>query len=152
MSKKIKELVEFYTYEELGFPIILRDVAIVQDREYEYALINHKSVMNMAAFNLVMKHENLDGARLKFLRRFMNYSLDDMAKLTQLPKSTLHNWEKDSEKPLEIPSEKLKLIFLKVRDILAKEISDKLDSAIVKDIVINKYMTPLEITGTSIAG
>ncbi|GEM_PF-3482212 len=152
MSKKIKELVEFYTYEELGFPIILRDVAIVEDRGYEYALINHKSVMNMAAFSLVIRHENLDGARLKFLRRFMNYSLDDLAKLTEISKSTLHNWEKDSEKPLEIHSEKLKLIFLKVRDILAKEISDKLDSAIVKDIIINKHMSPLEITETSIAG
>lgn len=152
MTKKIKKLIEFYTYEELGFPIILRDVPIVQDREYEYALINHKSVMNMAAFNLVMKHESLDGARLKFLRRFMNFSLDDLAKLTQIAKSTLHNWEKESEKPLDIPSEKLKLIFLKVRDVLTKEISDKLDSAIVKDILVTKEMSPLEINEISIAG
>jgi DNA-binding transcriptional regulator YiaG len=145
MAKKIKKFIESYEYLELGFPIILKDVAIVQDRDYEYALINHKEVMNKAAFNLVIKHENLDGARLKFLRRFINYSLDEMADLIDMPKSTLHNWEKDSGKPLEMPSEKLKCIFLKVRDILAKEISDKLERAILKDIVVTKKMSPLEI-------
>ena len=146
MGKKIKELVETYTYTELGFPIVLRDVLIVEDRGYEYALINHKALMSTAAFNLVIKHESLDGARLKFLRRFMNYSLDQMAELTSLSKSTLHNWEKDPQKVLDIPSESLKKIFLKVRDILAKEISDKLDDAIIKDISVQKVIGPLEIT------
>ncbi len=145
MVKKIKKLVSTYEYRDLGFPIILKDVPIIQDREFEYALINHKEVMNKAAFNLVMKHENLDGARLKFLRRFINYSLDEMAALTDMPKSTLHNWEKDSGKPLDIPAEKLKRIFLKVRDILSKEISDKLELAILKDIVVTKEILPLEI-------
>jgi len=145
MVKKIKKLVSFYEYLDLGFPILLKDVAIIEDREHEYALINHKDVMNKAAFNLVMKHENLDGARLKFLRRFINYSLEEMALLTDMPKSTLHNWEKDSGKPLDIPGEKLKCIFLKVRDILAKEISDKLERAILKDIVKTKEFSPLEI-------
>jgi DNA-binding transcriptional regulator YiaG len=138
MVKKIKKLISSYEYLELGFPIILKDIAIIEDREHEYAQINHKDVMNKAAFNLVMKHENLDGARLKFLRRFINCSLDEMATLTEMPKSTLHNWEKESGKPLDIPSEKLKCIFLKVRDILAKEISDKLERAILKDIIKTK--------------
>lgn len=145
MARKIKKIVEYYDYQGLGFPIILKDVAIIQDREYEYALINHHEVMNKAAFNLVIKHENLDGARLKFLRRFINYSLDEMAELTDMPKSTLHNWEKDSGKPLDLPSEKLKCIFLKVRDRLANEISEKLERAILKDIIATKDMSPLEI-------
>lgn len=145
-KRKIKKLIESYEYLELGFPIILKNVAIVQDREYEYALINHKDIMNKAAFNLVMRHENLDGSRLKFLRRFINYSFEEMATLTDISKSTLHNWEKDFGKPLEIPSEKLKCIFLKVRDILAKEISDNLERAILKDIVVTQTMSPLEIS------
>lgn len=145
MVKKIKKLISTYEYLELGFPIILKDVAIIEDREHEYAQINHKEVMNKAAFNLVMKHENLDGARLKFLRRFINCSLDEMAIITELPKSTLHSWEKESGKPLDIPSEKLKCIFLKVRDILAKEISDKLERAILKEIIKTKEISPLEI-------
>ena len=145
MTKKIIKLIESYQYLELGFPIILKDVTITKDREYEYALINHKAVMNMAAFNLVIKHENIDGARLKFLRRFINYSLDEMAELISVSKSTIHNWEKESGRPLEIPGEKLKRIFLKVRDIISKEISDRLEQAILKDIVITQEMSPLEI-------
>ncbi len=146
MTKKIIKLLETYEYLELGFPIILKDVTIVQDREYEYALVNHKAIMNMAAFNLVMKHENLDGARLKFLRRFINYSLDELAELVSIPKSTLHKWEKESGKPLEIPSGKLKRIFLKVRDIIAHDISDRLEQAILKDIVVIKKFSPLVLS------
>lgn len=145
MTKKIIKLIESYEYMELGFPIILKDVAIVKDRDYEYALINHKAVMNMAAFNLVMKHENLDGARLKFLRRFIHFSLDEMAVLINVSKSTIHNWEKECGKPLDIPSEKLKRIFFKVRDIISREISEKLEQAILKDIVITREISPLEI-------
>ena len=66
-----KRIVDSYVYEHLGIPVLLKDVLIVKDRDYEYALINHKSVMNSAAFGLVMKHEALDGQRLKFLRRFI---------------------------------------------------------------------------------
>jgi DNA-binding transcriptional regulator YiaG len=144
MAKKIKKIISSFEYLDLGFPIILKDVAIIEDREYEYAQINHNEVMNKAAFNLVLKHENLDGARLKFLRRFINCSLDEMAAFTGLPKSTLHSWEKESGRPLDIPSEKLKYIFLKVRDILAKDISDKLERAILKEIIITEEIFPLE--------
>ncbi len=150
-QKKIKELVESYVYNELGFPIILKDVPIVQDREYEYPLINHKAVMNNAAFNLVIRHERLDGARLRFLRRFIGYSLDDLAALTDISKSTLHSWEKETDKPLEIPSEKLRLIFTKVRNVLFDQISSKLDCAIVKEIVMNQEIAPLEISDSGIA-
>jgi DNA-binding XRE family transcriptional regulator len=150
MMKKIKKIVESYPYEDLGFPVLLKDVLIVKDRDYEYALINHRSVMNSAAFGLVMKHEALDGQRLKFLRRFINYSLDDLSKLTGIAKTTLHAWEKESDESLEIPDEKLKLIFLKVRDVLAKEITDQLDGAIIKAIIRNPKISPIEIAGGDI--
>lgn len=150
-KKKIKELVESYEYNELGFPIILKDVPIVQDREFEYPLINHKAVMNSAAFNLVIRHERLDGARLRFLRRFIGYSFDDLAELTDISKSTLHSWEKEAGKPLEIPVEKLRLIFTKVRNVLFDQISSKMDSAIVKEIVIDNDIAPLEISDSGIA-
>jgi DNA-binding transcriptional regulator YiaG len=150
MTKKIKELIESYEYNELGFPIILKDVAVIQDRDYEYAQINHKSVMNAAAFHLVVRHENLDGARLHFLRRFIGYSLDQLADLISIPKSTLHNWEKEIGKPIDIPDEKLKLLFTKIRNILADQISSRLDRAIVKEIINKKTITPLEISDSDI--
>lgn len=150
MTKKIKKLIESYEYHELGFPIILKDVAIIQDRDYEYAQINHKYIMNSAAFNLVIRHENLDGARLHFLRRFIGFSLDQLAELISIPKSTLHNWEKEIGNPLDIPHEKLRLLFTKVRNVLADQISSKLDHAIVKEIVKKKGFTPLEISDSDI--
>lgn len=152
MSKKnIKELIELYEYKELGFPIILRDVLIVQDRGYEYPLLNQKAIMSKAAFNLVLKHESLDGARLKFLRRFIGFSLDEMSKVTDISKSTLHKWEKEVGTPLNIPNDKLRLIFTKVRDTLSKGISEKMDEAIVKDIISPEKMSPLEIYESDVA-
>ena len=150
MQKKIITLVEMYKYTELGFPIILRDVAIIKDREYEVAQINHKSVMNSAAYNLVIRHESLDGARLHFLRRFIGLSLDQLADLISIPKSTLHTWEKEIGKPLDIPNEKLRLLFTKVRNVLADQISSKLDNAIVKEIIKKKTIAPLEISDSDI--
>lgn len=150
-SKTIKKLVDSYEYNGLGFPVILRDVPIVEDRGYEYPLINYKDVMNKAAYNLVIKHESLDGARLKFLRRFIGLSLDQMAELTGVSKSTLHKWEKTAGKPLDISGEKLRLIFMRVRDVISKEISEKLDSAIVQDIVKQKKIAPLELSGDPVA-
>lgn len=145
MSMKVKKIAETYKYEELGFPIVLKNIVIIDNREYEYPLINHEIVKQQAAINLIVKHENIDGARLKFLRNFLNFSLDDMKNLTGISKSTLHIWEKESGKPLDIPSEKLKLIFLKVRDQIARNVLDQLDRAIIKDVVVTKKVMPLEI-------
>ncbi len=150
MAEKIKKIVERYEYGDLGFLVILNDVLVIKNRGYEYAQINHRAIMNAVAHSLVIMHESLDGPRLKFLRRFINFSLDDLAALIGVSKSTLHGWEKDAGRTLEISDEKLRLIFLKVRDVLSREVTDRLDAAIIKDIVKPEVVSPLEISGSDV--
>ena len=110
-TKKVKELVAEYTYSELGFPIVLRDVVIVEDRGYEYPLINHNGVMFQAAYSLVTEHQKLDGARLHFIRRFMNLSLDQFSEVVgDISKSTLHKWEGEKNKVCDLSHQQLRSI------------------------------------------
>jgi DNA-binding transcriptional regulator YiaG len=145
-TKKVKELVAEYTYTELGFPIVLKDVIIVEDRGYEYPLINHNAVMFQAAYSLVTDHQKLDGARLRFIRRFMNLSLDQFANLVgDISKSTLHKWESEKSKICDLSNEQLRSIYFELRNEIVNQIGKKMDRMIVKDFSEDQEITPLSI-------
>lgn len=142
-TKKIKELVPEYTYNELGFPIVLHDVTIVEDRGYEYPLINHNAVILQTAYSLVTEHQGLDGARLKFIRRFMSKSLDQFTEVIGgISKSTLHNWEKEKTKVCELSDEQLRSIYLELRNEIIKQIGAKMDKVLVKDFLKRQSEIP----------
>lgn len=150
-TKNVKELVEEYTYTGLGFPIILTDVLIVEDRGYEYPLINHKEIMSRVACSLVLSSQKLDGARLKFIRRFMNKSLDQFAEIIgDTVKSTVHSWEKNKAKVCPMTDLQLKRVRLSLKTELVAEISKKFDLAMINDIVDEEKIAPLDIEKNSL--
>ncbi len=145
-TKKVKELVAEYTYTELGFPILLKDVIIVEDRGYEYPLINHNGVMFQAAYSLVTAHQKLDGARLRFIRRFMNLSLDQFVEVVgDIAKSTLHKWENEKSKVCDLSDQQLRSIHLELRNEIVNQIGKKMDKMIVKDFSKGQEISPLSI-------
>jgi DNA-binding transcriptional regulator YiaG len=145
-TKKVKELVAEYTYTELGFPIVLKDVIIVEDRDYEYPLINHNGVMFQAAYSLVTDHQKLDGARLRFIRRFMNLSLDQFADVVgDISKSTLHKWESEKSKICDLSNEQLRSVYLELRNEIVNQIGKKMDRMIAKDFSESQEISPLSI-------
>lgn len=145
-TKKVKELISEYTYNELGFPVVLKDVVIVKDRGYEYPLINHNGILFQAAYSLVTEHQKLDGARLRFIRRFMNLSLDQFSEAVgSISKSTLHKWESEKVKVCDLSDEQLRSIYLELRNEIIKQIGKKMDKMIVKDFSECKEIPPLNI-------
>lgn len=145
-TKSVKEIVAEYTYTDLGFPIILKDVIIVEDRGYEYPLINHNGIMLQAAYSLVTDHQKLDGARLRFIRRFMNLSLDQFAEVVgSISKSTLHKWENEKISICDFSDEQLRSIYLELRNDIIKQIGKKMDREIVKDFSEGQEISPLRI-------
>ena len=135
-TKKIKTLLQEYVYEELGFPILLKDVPLVQERGYEYPLINHNRVMLQAAFSLVTNHQRLDGARLKFVRKFMHKSLDQFADiLGDVSKSTIHGWEKEKTKICPLTNEKIRKVYLALRNEIVTQVRQQLDNSIIKEFL-----------------
>jgi DNA-binding transcriptional regulator YiaG len=145
-AKKVKKLLAEYIYSDLGFPIVLKDVVIVEDRGYEYPLINHNGVMFQAAYSLVIEHQNLDGARLHFIRRFMNLSLDQFAEIVgDISKSTLHKWENEKNKICDLTHQQLRSIYLSLRNEITTQIGNKMDRMIVKDFSETKKISPLSI-------
>lgn len=145
-TKKVKELVSDYNYSELGFSVILKDVVIVEDRGYEYPLINHNAVMFQVAYTLVTDHQKMDGARLRFIRRFMNLSLDQFAEVVGgISKSTLHNWENEKSKVCDLKDEQLRSIYLELKNEIVSNLGKKMDKIIVKDFSESLEITPLSI-------
>lgn len=143
-TRKIKELIAEYTYEELGFPVVLKDIVIVEDRDYEYPLINHSAVVLQAAFSLVMENQNLDGARIRFIRRFIGLSLDQLAEVIgDISKSTLHKWESDKNKTCELSSEQLRSIYLALRNEIIKQIGSRMDQVLIKEFSRSTKIAPL---------
>lgn len=145
-TKKIKELVAEYPYYDLGFPIILKDVLIVEDRGYCYPMINHSAIMFQAAYSLVTEHQKLDGARLLFIRRFLGLSLDQFADVIgDISKSTLHKWERDKEKICDLDDEQLRSIYFELRSTILSQIGKKMDKVILRNFSDTNDIPPLNI-------
>ncbi len=150
-TKKVKDLVSDYTYTQLGFPIVLKDVIIIEDRGYEYPLINHNGIMFQAAYSLVTDHQKLDGARLRFIRRFMNLSLDQFTDVVGgISKSTLHKWESEKNKVCDLSHEQLRSIYLELRNEIINQLGKKMDKMIVKDFSECEEISPLNIEKDSL--
>lgn len=151
-ERKIKSLISEYLYEDLGFPIKLHDVVIVEDRGFEYPLINHKQVMMKTAFSLVSSFQPLDGARLKFVRRFMAMSLDQFAAISgTASKSTISSWEKSS-KICPLTSVQLRRIYFELKNEILRQVGSKMDSGLARDLgSSNDLNEPLDVEDGPIA-
>ncbi|MFY7992438.1 MAG: helix-turn-helix domain-containing protein [Bacteriovoracaceae bacterium] len=146
MTKKVKELIAEYTYNDLGFPIIIRDVVIVEDRGYTYPLINQNGIMLQVAYSLVTEHHLLDGARLHFVRRFLNLSLDQFASsIGNISKSTLHKWESEKDKICDLSHEQLRSIYFELKNEIISQIGKTMDKELVKDFSDGAEIPPLNI-------
>jgi DNA-binding transcriptional regulator YiaG len=148
-AKKFKKLIDEYTYNELGFPIILKNVLIIEDNGYQYPLINHEGMMMQAAYSLVLNHQKIDGARLHFIRRFLGMSLDEISEVIGgISKSTLHKWESDPTKVCDLSSEQLRRIYLELRNCIVFQIGKKLDREIAKEFSSGNDLSLLTIDKT----
>lgn len=129
---KVKEVCREYIYEGFGFPVKLHNVIIIKDRDYTYPLIALNDLMFKVSAALIIRNEKLSGAKLKFLRKFCNKSLDEFAKILEVSKTTILNWEKDySDKTLPLSDLQLRSVYLGVKRWIISTITEKLERAII---------------------
>jgi transcriptional regulator with XRE-family HTH domain len=129
-----KEFHKEYIYEGLGFPVKLHNVVMVQDRDYVYPLISLNEITLKVAMQLIHRHEKLDGARLKFLRKFCQASLDDFAKRLGVSKTTILNWEKSSRnKIIDLSEVQIRSIYATVGRTIVSSFSETIEESIIKD-------------------
>ena len=124
MEKTLKE----YTFTAFGFPILLHDV-IVKETEggEEYLDIDLNALEKLVAKTLIRSPVPLNGAKLKFLRKFLKLSLRDMGKELNVPHTSIKHWEDhfNEKTGLETSQEKqLKyLVLIHIQVLEQKELS-----------------------------
>jgi len=143
MSKTLKE----YTFTAFGFPILLFDVAVKEsDIGEEYPDINMKELELAVARALVKLPIPLNGAKLKFLRKFLKLSLRDLGQELGVPHTNIKLWEDNSKEKtgLEVAQERqLKyLVLIHIQSIEQKELSK---GFFAETLDISSINTPLEI-------
>lgn len=143
-NAKIIETIENYEYMGLGFKVILPNVQIIQDRSYIYPQIDMQEVMINAAIALVYTHKKLDGARLQFIRRFMDKNLDQFCNdLDNISRSSLVEWEKNKTKICDLTEDELRKIYIFLRKEIMNKIETSLDAIIASDFKVTTQ-GPLE--------
>lgn len=143
MDKKLKE----YTFTAFGFPVLLHDVVIKEtDCGEEYPDINMKELELAVVRALIKNPIPLNGAKLKFLRKFLKLSLRDLGLELSIPHSNIKLWEDNSKDKtgLEVTQEKqLKyLVLIHIQVLEQKELSKGFFSEIQDSSSVN---SPLEV-------
>lgn len=148
---KVKEVVKEFIYDGFGFPVKLHNVIILKDRDYTYPLIALNDLMFKVATALIIRNEKLSGAKLKFLRKFCNKSLDDFAKILEVSKTTILNWEKDyPDKTLPLSDIQLRSLYSGVKRWIIFAFNEKLERSIIREPSQSVESGALEIEESSI--
>lgn len=148
---KVKEVVKEFIYEGFGFPVKLYNVILIKDRDYTYPLIALNDLMFKVATALIIRNEKLSGAKLKFLRKFCNKSLDDFAKILEVSKTTILNWEKESpDKALPLSTLQLRSIYSGVKRWIISAFNEKLEKSIIGEPSQSFESGALEIEESSL--
>lgn len=87
------KILENYIFKGFGFDVLLKNVKIKMIDGEEYPAINLNELKNIIAKNLLSSKHRLTGNQLKFVRTYLQLSLDNISEKIHIPSSTLRSWE-----------------------------------------------------------
>jgi len=90
---------ERYTGHQLGFPILFHDMPISKFMGREFAQVDWEEIQKTAFSALIIKPALLSGNEVKFMRTFMELSIEDLARGMKLPPEVIALWEMKEDKP-----------------------------------------------------
>ncbi len=90
---KIKRIKKF-TYEGLGFPIILKNVPVIKMQGEEVLDIDFNALQRTVLLTLCRKDCPLTGNEIKFIRKYFEMTLTEFGVKFGCSHSTVLKWEK----------------------------------------------------------
>jgi DNA-binding transcriptional regulator YiaG len=119
----MKKILEKYIFNGFGFPVVLRDVKLKETPDGEpYPDLNMNWLEEMTAKALIKESAPLSGAKLRFLRKFLDKSLRDLAQELAVPHTSIKHWEdRPKEKTGLSPAHEKQIKYLTFLDIQARE-------------------------------
>jgi DNA-binding transcriptional regulator YiaG len=97
-----KKRVKRFTYEGLGFPIILIDVLLVKVRDIWTPAIDYNKLQKTVLLALSHKPFPLSGYEVHFIRAYFEMTLEAFGKNFGVTHVAVINWEKTKNKPAKI--------------------------------------------------
>lgn len=91
MKKKIQKIYEAHGF---GFPVILLNTPMVQIRGEWVPNVNHNKLNEAVLEALVHKPSRLTGSEVRFIRLFLNMTLEQFASRLDITHPAVLKWEK----------------------------------------------------------
>ena len=113
--KETKFLPEYKTRIN-GISVVFKDVPYTEKWGSKVFKINFhsKALENQICFNLLKDRPSMTGGVLKFVRHYLNWSLQDMASVLDITKTSIADWESSLDKVLKVKPDQYESIFLKL--------------------------------------
>jgi DNA-binding transcriptional regulator YiaG len=102
MSKKTKKIIPHYRAEELGLPVIIKNVPIIEVDGHEVIDIDYAQISEMLFAALILKPFPLTGSEVRFMRLFMGLTLEKLATSLHVTHPTVLSWEKCGNEPTKM--------------------------------------------------
>ncbi len=93
-KKKLVRVISEYRADELGLPVIMKDVPVIEVDGMEVLDIDYAKISELLFFALIMKPAPFTGSEVRFMRLFMGLTLEKLATSLHVTHPTIISWEK----------------------------------------------------------
>lgn len=124
-----QEIVENFVFRGFSFPVLL-PIAVfkVNSRGTKFLDINMEELKDRVAFSLMTYPYAYNGGMLYFIRRYLDFSLREMALVLEVNEDDLVRWEEKSQHSVRLTAEQrialfqeLKLCFIRNKEKMIDE-------------------------------
>ena len=102
MNKKQIKIIKEYRADELGLPILIKGVPIIEIDGHEVVDIDYTIISKFLFAALIIKPFSLTGAEVRFMRLFMGLTLESLAMSLHVTHPTVLSWERCGNEPTKM--------------------------------------------------
>lgn len=102
MRNRHIKIIDEYRADELGLPVLIRGVPIIEIDGYEVMDIDYEKISELLFAALIIKPFPLTGAEVRFMRLFMGLTLENLANSLHVTHPTILSWEKCGNEPTKM--------------------------------------------------
>lgn len=102
-NRKQKRMSKMIYYGH-GFPVILKDVPLVEADGEELPQIDYRRLAQTLAVAVALHPSSMTGAEVRFIRQHLELTQDELADVLDVTRNTVINWEKSADEATRMNS------------------------------------------------
>lgn len=126
-----QEIVENFVFRGFSFPVLL-PIAVfkVNSRGTKFLDINMEELKDRVAFSLMTYPYAYNGGMLYFIRRYLDFSLREMALVLEVSEEELVRWEEKSQVAVRLGKEQRIAVFEELKQCFFKNKEKVIDEGV----------------------